>query len=389
MKITHLSLIGIVTDGWSYQDNLLPKYHKKIGYDVSIITSKYIYNNEGQLIKDDRDNYINENSIPIKRLEIKNNRKFYYKFKKFDGLYSTLEIEKPDILFVHGVQFLDIQTVVRYLKNNPHVRCFVDNHADYSNSAENFLSRNILHGILWKKMAKLISPYVEKFYGVLPARVDFLNIVYGIKKDKIELLLMGADDEMVKQTQSSNQELNNLKKQFNIQENDFLLVTGGKIDTSKKQILLLMEAVKLINNQNLKLIFFGSVEENLKKDLSKLVDNTNIIYAGWIDSKDSYKYFQIADLVVFPGRHSVFWEIACGLGKPMLVKRWEGTTHIDVGGNVQFIEEDSVTDISDKLMLIYNNKTLYNQMRDVAENDAKNMFSYENIAKISVVINNS
>mgnify|MGYP002622665600 CR=1 FL=1 len=63
MKITHIVLTGTVTDYWSYQDNLLPKYHKKNGYDVSIITSHFVYKENGKIGIDNRTTYINENGI--------------------------------------------------------------------------------------------------------------------------------------------------------------------------------------------------------------------------------------------------------------------------------------------------------------------------------------
>ena len=39
MNIIHLILSCSYTDGFSYQENLLPKYHKKAGNQVSIITN--------------------------------------------------------------------------------------------------------------------------------------------------------------------------------------------------------------------------------------------------------------------------------------------------------------------------------------------------------------
>lgn len=48
-KIVHVCLCGPVTDGWSYQDNLLSKYHKELGYEVSIITSEWIWGEDGNL----------------------------------------------------------------------------------------------------------------------------------------------------------------------------------------------------------------------------------------------------------------------------------------------------------------------------------------------------
>ena len=43
----------------------------------------------------------------------------------------------------------------------------------------------------------MINPYVNKFYGVLPARVDFLINEYKLPKNKVELLVMGADDDCI------------------------------------------------------------------------------------------------------------------------------------------------------------------------------------------------
>ena len=42
-------------------------------------------------------------------------------------------------------------------------------------------------------------------------------------------------------------------------EEDFVVITGGKIDHAKRQTLLLIEAVKRIDNPRLKLLVFGSV----------------------------------------------------------------------------------------------------------------------------------
>ena len=39
MKIVHLCMAGPYTQGYSYQDNILPKYHAKLGFDVTILTS--------------------------------------------------------------------------------------------------------------------------------------------------------------------------------------------------------------------------------------------------------------------------------------------------------------------------------------------------------------
>src|SRR5699024_6260448 len=144
-KVTHICLAGIVTDGFSYQDNLLPKYHKKLGYEVSVITSKYIWNRNGDVVKTNKTNYFNVDGVEIIRLDIKKDIPFSYKCKRYKNLYRTLNELNSDVFFIHGCQFLDIKMIVKYLRFNNRVKVFVDNHADFSNSATNWLSKNILH----------------------------------------------------------------------------------------------------------------------------------------------------------------------------------------------------------------------------------------------------
>lgn len=383
MKITHICLCGPVTDGWTYQDNLLPKYHKKIGLDTTVIASQYVHGENNNIIRDSRTNYYNEYGIKTIRLKTKYNTTIHSKFKIYKDLYKTIVNENPDILFIHGVQFLNIIDVVKYLKEQPQVITYVDNHADFSNSATNRFSRLILHGVIWRKCAQMINPYTKKFYGVLPARVDFLKDIYKIPEKKVELLLMGADDEKVQEARQDKVRYE-LRKRHQINNDDFLIVTGGKIDEAKRQTLLLMEAVKRIENPLVKLIIFGPVAESLREEFESLIDDKRVIYIGWIDGEESYRYFASADLVVFPGRHSVFWEQVAGIGVPMIVKYWEGTSHVDIGGNCEFLYDDSVEEIEYRIIDLLNNSEKYKKIKHIAETSGANYFSYYDIAKKSI-----
>ena len=293
---------------------------------------------------------------------------------------STLENLKPDIIFSHGCQYRDAAKVALYIKNNPSVKLFVDNHADFTDSATNFLSKNVLHKIIWRHYAHYMLPYTEKFWRVLPARVDFLIDVYKLPKDKCDLLVMGADDELV-ELANNNIVHSRIRDKFGVLEDDFLIVTGGKIDRAKMQTCLLMQAVKEISNPKVKVIVFGSIEESIKDDVLKWVDDVKVIYAGWITPDNSFDYFAASDLVVFPGRHSVFWEQVVGQGKPMVCRSWPGTHHIDVGGNVQFLESDSMVEIKKCVEDLINTPELYEKMKVNAIQIGKTMFSYRRIAE--------
>ena len=388
MKIVHIALLSFYTEGYSYQDNILPKYHVKLGNEVTLITSKRCYN-QGKIISTNETNYINCDGVKIIRLSSNVDSNFHKgnlasKFIRYKNLYNTIFEEKPDVLFIHGCQFLDIKIIVKYLKHN-NVITYVDNHSDCFNSGKSFLSLNILHKHIWKHMAHLIEPYTKKFYGVLPIRVKWLIDIYKLPKEKCELLELGADNDLVSKIKKENCR-NSINKQYKLNNDNFLIVAGGKIDSNKYQILTLMEVFNNINDKNLKLIIFGSVSDELKEKFDDLCKNSNIIYVGWIDNNMALKLFESANLVAFPGLHSVYWEQAVALGKPLLCKKIKDTNHIDLGGNVEYIDDDSLETLNHVLKKIIYNKNTYDNMKKNANKQEKNKFLYSEIAKKSLEI---
>lgn len=385
MKITHVCLVGGYTEGLNYQENNIIKYQAADGHKVSLITTDHCYTEGVWGLCPTEMDYINPDGVRIIRLPFA--FPFPYNVNRqigiFKGFKEILEELKPDVIFVHNLQFQDNRRVAAYKKKHPDVVVYADNHSDFSNSARNWFSRNTLYRFWWKPCAKAVEPYVEKFFGVMPSRVDFLQNIYGIAADRIGLLLMGADDESVER--AARREIQaGVREKFGIEPEDFLIVTGGKIDAFKAQTLLLLEAVKEIPKENLKLLVFGSIEEELKEKLLALCDGKKIQYIGWAKGEQSYEYFAAANLVIFPGRHSIYWEQVAAQGIPMICKYWEGTTHIDIGGNVEFLMEDSAETIKEKIVDLLDNPDKYAQMKRCAQSSGKNVFSYRLIARKSI-----
>ena len=144
-----------------------------------------------------------------------------------------------------------------------------------------------------------------------------------------------------------------------------------------------MEAIQNISAERVRLIVFGSVSDNLKEKVNALVDDVKIQYVGWLSSEESYNLFGAADLVVFPGRHSVYWEQVAGQGIPMIVKDWPGTHHIDLDGNVLFLEQDKAQEIQGKIQELLDSPSKYELMKYNAQKK-RMRFSYRDIAKRSI-----
>jgi 1,2-diacylglycerol 3-alpha-glucosyltransferase len=387
MRILHCCLAAFYIDGYSYQENILPREHKKIGHEVMILASTETFIDNNVLGYIEPKSYMNEDDIKVTRLAYKKilPHSIMKKLRVYKGTEEVLYEFKPEIIFLHDLQFLDIIHVVNFVKKYPNTKVYVDCHADFSNSARTWLSKNILHSKIYRYCAKKIEPYTIVFWGVLPARVDFLKRMYKITPEKVKLLVMGAEDEKVQEARKEKNR-STFREKHNILKDDFLIVSGGKVDSMKKQTLNLMRAMKNINNKKIKLIIFGSVAKELTVEFNELCDNRFIQFIGWVSSDESYNIFAAADLVVFPGRHSVFWEQVVGLGIPMLVKYWEGTTHIDLGGNVRFLYNDSSDEIKELISEICCNPDILKKMKLVAENKGMETFSYSKIAQKSIEI---
>jgi glycosyltransferase involved in cell wall biosynthesis len=384
MKVIHLCLACFYIDNYSYQENALPKYHKIMGHEVVVIASLMSFDKNGNIcFLKTPEEYICRDDYKVIRLNYKKRFKFFNKIlKRYEKTYSSIEREKPDLIFIHGCQFWDIKQVVKYRKRHQNVKIFIDNHSDFNNSANYWISKKILHEIIWRYCAKLIEPFADKFYGVTPLRCDFLKKVYKISAGNIELLVLGADDEKIN-FKNKEQIRQNIRKKNNISENDFVIVTGGKIDP-EKNIHLLLQAVIELGNDNIKLILFGTSNQQMRPIINDLSKSSCIRNIGWIDSDQTYDYFLASDLAVFPGTHSVLWEQSVGTGIPGVFKYWEGMDHVDLGGNCKFIYEVNISEIKRVLKEIISNQSEYQKMKRVAVEEGIKKFSYKEISRKAI-----
>lgn len=338
MKVLHLCLSAFFVDDYSYQENILPKYHIKMGYDVTVVASLYTFNKEGKgCFLEHSSEYDDPNGFHVVRLEYKTPIKYNKLLRHYVGFKEVLEREAPDIIFSHNIAFGDISVLVDYLKKHPNVKVYADNHADFVNSAKNFMSKHILHPIIWRYYAQKLQPFLTRCYGVTPMRCRFLKEMYHIDQQKIDFLPMGVDDESI----PSDRE--NVRKQvrtkLGIGNDNILIFTGGKIDRLKNTHILI-SALSKLHNSNLHLVICGTLTpemEYLKKYINSM---PNIHYMGWCNSEQVMNHMIASDFACFPGTHSTLWEQAVGVGLPSIFKHWNEMEHVDINGNCLLVNGD-------------------------------------------------
>lgn len=381
MKIVHICLACFYVDNMAYQENLLPKYHAQ-AYEVYILTSDYAFDSKGNKTQKEKIEYVNEYGIPVSVLQ--ESRRFgpYSRYKDYDGLYAALEKIGPDVIFCHGGQFVALMDVVRYCKHHRQVRLYIDQHGDYYNTPVNTVKRRMAQYLIYGHWMRKAIKYASKFWGVTPWRCEYLHDVYGISKEKIGFLPMGGDDDKIRFAEQQDVRTQ-IRREHDIADDDFLIITGGKIDRAKN-IHLLMQAVSGLGYEKVRLLVFGQPNDAMKAEIEELAKDKHIRHIGWIPSEAVYDYFLASDLAVFPGTHSVLWEQACACGLPGIFKKWPGMLHVNVGGNALFLEQDSAEEMQAVVRKLLDEPEIYRKMKQTAVEKGVKVFSYRDIARRSI-----
>lgn len=379
MKIVHIAPDSPYNDYWGYQDNLLPKYQRKLGHDVTMITTNRMHEN-GKIVETSCGDYILNDGVRVVRRKYKD-----YGQATITGVLRKIEVLdlleeiQPDFIFYHGMCSYTIHDVVKYMKCHHNCRMVEDNHLDYNIGNQFQTVKEKMVRAWLRYLNKKPSRYASKIYGVTPWRKTYAEDYFKIPTEKADVLIMGADDD--KMDLAHKDELRKkIRTQYDLPEDRFVIVTGGKLDSNKRANILMRACADI---PEVTLLVFGVPSEDMKAEFEKLSQAANIISVGWIKSDEVYEYFYAADLVFFPGQHSVLWEQACASKVPCVFEKWDGMDHVNNGGNAFLLDDVSVEGIKRTIQELHFTKRYY-QMKAVAESEKTDIYLYSRIAEKSL-----
>lgn len=376
MKIVHI--IQFFEDNFGWQENILPQYHSTLNNQVIIITSdkKRVY--KGLKINIKQQRIYNIKKVKIIRLpvylQVKNN------FVIFKNLYQILCKEQPDIIFHHEIAKPSLWVCIKYKKKYKNVKILTDSHGDFYNTAKTFLSKHIYHNI-WAIILKYWIKYIDIIYAVAPSCVYFLRNKYLINNNKVKYLQLGIDTQKLKYDEKSRSLIRN---KYHLLENDFVILTSGKIGPDKK-VEVLLQFMKLNDSPNIKLLIVGNVQNKYKKYLDSIYKNDNRVkYCGWIEFNDIYKFYSAADIGIYPGGQSVLWQASIGCNLPIIVYYGKDKEYLIDKGCGLFFFSYNPKELNQIVNIIINNPSLLVKLRKRCKKITNDFLSYEKIAKKSI-----
>lgn len=372
MKIVHICLANPYVDNWGYQENLLPEYLAKLGYENHIITSNsilphYLDTKIKNHIKQLGNYYMIERVHVHKILSFRVSVTMAFPF----GLYNKLKDIEPNIIIHHNVSPTTLPIVSQYVKD---YKCLllVDNHADELNMNRNPFWRFFYYKLCSRFACKISLKNVAKFYGVTHSRCDFLNKYFGVPKEKIDLLPIGADVDLAENL--LDRKKLRIKYRFSIE--DYIVVSGGKMGKHKGTLDLIhaIEAMKQ-SYPNIKLLLFGKFED---EETLKVAESKDfVILFGWCDRIKTLELLKLSDVACWCIHHTTLMEDAIAVETPLVAKKTGTTMHL-IEGNGSWLLGNEVEAIQNAIKIVMSAPQHTLNQACVA---MKNKINYRTIAK--------
>lgn len=177
------------------------------------------------------------------------------------------------------------------------------------------------------------------YIGISEFICNNLKQIEGKYCNNIELLYNSINFSLF-QRKINREEEQNLMHKLGFEKNDFIVMFSGRIQEYKGIKQLLKAMILLQNIPNIKLLVVGSSffstshQTPFEKSLLPLIKQLNkkVIFTGYVDYEEMYKYYNIANLCVFPSTWEEPFALTClealACSKPVLITKSGGMTEV-------------------------------------------------------------
>jgi len=392
LKIVHV--MNWYIPGLGYQENILPVEQKKLGHEVNIITSDRFpyyrgYENHIGKIKGNRimrTGCFSDNDVNIYRLpcifELKRHGETF-----LIGLKKHLMKLQPDIVHAHGTFSPLTLLTIHYCKNIG-IPIVIDDHSH----EDNFFLHSLITNIYLKIVKKFYNIYIQNISFFLPVTYsssDIIKSTLTIPKEKIEILHLGANTHIFKKSKKSKKEG---RTEIGIEDDEVLIISSGKFTESKDIHVLIKAFVSICRKySNVKLLLVGNGSKEYMRYLKELVDTFDIkdevIFHDFVVNIELPKFYNAADIGVWPGDHTITAIEAAATGLPVIIPLYN-PAYLILFNNQSAIgfERGNINSLYEKISMLIEDTKKREKISTQALRIVEKELSWEIIAKKSLQI---
>ena len=224
-------------------------------------------------------------------------------------IFKIIDKIKPDIIYCH---LLESYIAIRLLLRKSKYPIIFDSHMLQMASKNKFSK--------WFNFffRKIVTPKIVKNkYKIIKTQNDpYLTDVLGIPENLIEFISFGTDIDLF---HSDANIKSVMRKKYNIGQEDFVVLYTGKLTEDKGGTFysqVLSKKFNLVNERNIVFVIVGFITEELKDKFKQ--SQNRIIFVERQKYIDLPKFYQFADLSVFPKQCSLSFYDAQSCGLPVV-----------------------------------------------------------------------
>lgn len=304
MRIVHLCLASVYVDGRSYQENELIRQHVADGHEVLVVASTENHDGDGRTVFVEPGEYVGDDGARVLRIPYDKllPGRLGPKLRAHPNVRGILDDFAPDSILFHGLCGWELLTVANYGRDNPSVLVYADCHADWNNSARSFLSRELLHKWFYRSIIHRALPRLRKVLCTTPGVMDFVEEVYQVPRDRLELFPLAGHpvpDDKYGSARARG------RARHEVQDDQILFVQSGK-QTRRKKLLESLRAFAQVPDPRFRLVIVGSLFEDIRSEAEALIAaDPRVLFAGWQSVAELNDLLCGADVYLQPGTQSV------------------------------------------------------------------------------------
>lgn len=228
-----------------------------------------------------------------------------------------------------------------------------------------YVKKSKIKKIFRKTLLRLFYKLFDGFLYIGTRNREFYNYI-GVPENKLFFVPYAVNNDFfISKVENARKNISEIKKKFNLNNNNINILYASKLITSKKPIDLL-KAYEIVKREfeNINLIFVGTGEEedNLKNYVKKnrLKD---VFFLGFLNQSVLPKILAVSDIFVLPAINEqwglIINEAMCA-GQPIIVANEVGAVPdlLKEGINGYSFEAGNINQLAEKLLLISKNDNL-------------------------------
>lgn len=350
MKILYMCMGNPFTENMLYKENYYIKAYAEQGDNVLVVADPRRYNgNQIEYVKSGEYNI--SQGVKVKRCKFNRccNNYLTYKYRRFDKFENIVDIFLPDYIIVNCMQSYYINDIKKIKKKHPDIRIIGESSVTLYNSATNFISYHILHGLIYRNWIEKNIGYFDKMFYVAPECKEFYEKVYKINTKAFEFRPLPAQIITAETREVNNKEI---RKKYNINQDSIVFAHSGKMN-NLKMTLDIMKAFSDCKNNNMYLLLAGVFDEEIREEVIQYINkDKRIIYLGMLSGDKLTKMLCACDMYLQPGSPSQTAQTAIGAGCAVVLPKVTTYEYI-IDGNgylISSVEElgKIISDISER-----------------------------------------